>query len=69
MLTSETYKKNRTLAGDRKVSVPISMPSSLLEDIDKSRGDIARSVFVCKILRARVNIKNTGGSSANAANN
>ena len=67
MLTSETYKKNTSLIRDRKVSVPISMPSSLLEDIDQSRGDIARSVFVCKVLRARVDVKNTGGSNTNAA--
>jgi hypothetical protein len=51
---------------DRKVSVPISMPQSLLEDIERARGEIARSPFVCKILRARINVKNTGGSNTNA---
>ena len=56
MLTSEICKKNSTMTRDRKVSVPISMPSSLLEDIDKARGDVARSVFVCKILHASVNV-------------
>jgi metal-responsive CopG/Arc/MetJ family transcriptional regulator len=53
----------------RKVSVPISMSQSLLEDIDRARGDVARSPFVCKILRARLNVKNTGGSNPNAENN
>jgi hypothetical protein len=28
------------------------MSQSLLEDIDRLRGDVARSVFVCKILHA-----------------
>lgn len=70
MLTSAICKKNSTMIQDRKVSVPISMPPSLLEDIDRSRGDVARSVFVCKILRARVNMKNIGGgSNTNATNN
>jgi hypothetical protein len=68
MLTSEISKKTPTLTQDRKVSVPISMPSSLLEEIDKSRGDVPRSVFVCKVLRARADMKNTGGLKANAAN-
>jgi len=68
MLTSEISKKTSTLTQDRKISVPISMPSSLLEEIDKSRGDVARSVFVCKVLRARVDVKNTGGLKANATN-
>jgi len=53
---------------DRKVSVPISMPQSLLEDIERARGEIARSPFVCKILRARIHVKNTGGSNTNAEN-
>jgi len=44
------------------------MPSSLLEEIDKARGDVARSVFVCKVLRARADVKNTGGLKGNAAN-
>jgi hypothetical protein len=55
---------------DRKVSVPISMPQSLLGDIDRLRGDTPRSVFVCKILRAHIiNVKTTGGSHANAGKN
>jgi hypothetical protein len=55
---------------DRKVSVPISMPQSLLEDIDRARGEIARSPFVCKILRAHIiNVKTTGDSHANAGKN
>jgi hypothetical protein len=33
-----------------------------------ARGEIARSPFVCKILRARINVKNTGGSNTNAEN-
>jgi hypothetical protein len=45
---------------ERKVSVPISMPQSLLADIDRLRGDTPRSVFVCKILRARVNVVGRG---------
>lgn len=54
---------------DRKVSVPISMPQSLLEDIDTARGDIARSPFVCKILRTHIHVKASGGGSrANTAN-
>ncbi|HEY1247600.1 MAG TPA: hypothetical protein VGE97_01310 [Nitrososphaera sp.] len=50
------------LPWNRKVSVPISMPQTLLQDIDKARGDIARSVFVCKILLAGVNVER--GASA-----
>jgi hypothetical protein len=46
-----------TAKWDRKVSVPISMPQSLLEDIDRARGDIARSPYVCKILRTRFNLE------------
>jgi hypothetical protein len=67
-------KKSSTKTGitssagwDRKVSIPISMSQSLLQDIDRARGDIARSPFVCKILRA--NVKDTGGSNSNAHNN
>jgi hypothetical protein len=41
-------------AWNRKVSVAISMPQSLIQNIDTVRGDIPRSVFVCKILRAQV---------------
>jgi hypothetical protein len=44
------------------------MPQSLLEDIDTARGDIARSLFVCKILRTQIHVKASGGGShANAA--
>ena len=68
MFTSELSKKIPTMTRDRKISVPISMPSSLLEDIDRAREDVARSVFVSKILRARVNMKNIGGPKENAAN-
>ena len=54
--TSSTTEKTKSNAiWDRKVSVPISMSQSLLQDIDNARGDIARSLFVCKILRAGVN--------------
>ncbi len=52
---------------DRKFSVPISMPQSLLEDIDMARGDIARSLFVCKILRSSISAKIIGGPSPDAA--
>jgi metal-responsive CopG/Arc/MetJ family transcriptional regulator len=38
----------------RKVSIAISMPQRLIEEIDTVRGDIPRSVFVCKILRAQI---------------
>jgi hypothetical protein len=61
MLTSETSKRNSTLARDRKLSVPISMPSRLLEDIDKVRGDVPRSVFVCKLLLRSVNVEEERG--------
>ena len=44
------------------------MPASLLQEFDKTRGDVARSVFVCKALRARADVKNIGGSNADAAN-
>ena len=44
------------------------MPSSLLEEIDKARGDVARSVFVCKVMRARTDLENIGGLKGNAAN-
>lgn len=54
---------------DRKVSIPISMPQSLLREVDTARGDIARSPFVCKILRAYVNVKETGGARAFGNNN
>jgi hypothetical protein len=39
----------------RKVSVAISMPYSMIEEIDRLRGDTPRSIFVCKILRASAN--------------
>lgn len=54
-MVKTTYSTRRTSGAamwNRKVSVPISMPQMLLQDIDRTRGDIARSVFVCKILRA-----------------
>jgi len=51
-----------TTIQDRKVSVPISMPQSLLVDIDGLRGDVPRSAFVCKILRKDIQLKGeTGG--------
>jgi hypothetical protein len=46
-----------TTIQDSKVSVPISMPQSLLVDIDGIRGDVPRSVFVCKILRKDVRVR------------
>ena len=55
MSATETTTQNATTAvRDRKVSVPISMPQSLLVDIDSIRGEIPRSVFVCKILRLKI---------------
>ena len=66
--SSSSIRTIGVAARDRKVSVPISMPQSLLEDIERARGEIARSPFVCKILRARINVKNTGGSNTNAEN-
>jgi hypothetical protein len=59
MVTTTTSSSGRIPAAaswNRKVSVPISMPQTLLQDIDRARGDIARSPFVCKILRARFNV-------------
>lgn len=50
-----------TTIQDRKVSVPISMPQSLLVDIDEIRGDVPRSVFVCKILRKDVGVRGERG--------
>jgi metal-responsive CopG/Arc/MetJ family transcriptional regulator len=35
-------------------NVPISMPQTLLADIDSIMGDKPRSVFVCKILRVEI---------------
>jgi hypothetical protein len=46
---------------DRKVSIAISMPYSLVEEIDRLRGDTPRSVFVCKILCAKVTVEGEGG--------
>jgi hypothetical protein len=46
---------------ERRVSVPISMPQSLLADIDGLRGDVPRSVFVCKMLRKDVKVKEDEG--------
>ena len=42
---------------DRKVSVAISMPQRLIEEIDTVRGDIPRSIFVCKILHTQIRLK------------
>jgi metal-responsive CopG/Arc/MetJ family transcriptional regulator len=42
---------------DRKVSVAISMPQRLIEEIDTVRGDIPRSIFVCKILHTQIRSK------------
>ena len=39
---------------DRKVCVPISMPETMLADIDWLRGDLPRSVFVRRLLRAQL---------------
>jgi hypothetical protein len=50
-----------TTIQDRRVSVPISMPQSLLVDIDEIRGDVPRSVFVCKILRKDVRVRGERG--------
>jgi hypothetical protein len=50
-----------TTIQDRKVSVPISMPHSLLVDIDGIRGDVPRSVFVCKLLRKDVRVRGERG--------
>jgi hypothetical protein len=49
-------KKMTNAAWNRKLSIPISMPQSLLTEIDGLRGDIPRSVFVCKILREDVKV-------------
>jgi hypothetical protein len=42
---------------NRKVSVAISMPLTMIEEIDRLRGDTPRSIFVCKILYATVNVR------------
>jgi len=42
---------------DRKVSIAISMPQRLIEEIDTVRGDIPRSIFVCKILHTQIRSK------------
>jgi metal-responsive CopG/Arc/MetJ family transcriptional regulator len=42
---------------DRKVSVAISMPQRLIEEIDTVRGDVPRSIFVCKILHTQIRSK------------
>jgi hypothetical protein len=54
-----TLEEKPTL--DRKVSVAISMPQSLLADIDKLKGDIPRSIFVSRALRAKIQVGNDGG--------
>jgi len=46
----------RAARRDRKVSVAISMPYSMIEEIDRIRGDTPRSIFVCKTLRTSVNV-------------
>jgi hypothetical protein len=43
-----------TTVKNRKLSIPISTPLSLLADIDRLRGDVPRSVFVCKILAKKI---------------
>jgi hypothetical protein len=53
-------KKMTPAAWNRKLSIPISMPQSLLTEIDSLRGDIPRSVFVCKILRDDVKVGRGG---------
>lgn len=62
-------QSTKIAAWDRKVSVPISMPQSLLADIDIARGERARSQFVCKILRAGVNVGSAGDAHAREATN
>jgi metal-responsive CopG/Arc/MetJ family transcriptional regulator len=42
---------------ERKVSIAISMPQRLIEEIDTIRGDIPRSIFVCKILHTQIRSK------------
>jgi hypothetical protein len=64
-LTSTRYSAGvKRAALDRKVSVPISMPQSLLADIDDIRGHIPRSVFVCKILHVKIKEKEQRGGSS-----
>jgi hypothetical protein len=46
----------RVAKWERKVSVAISMSYSMVEEIDRLRGDTPRSIFVCKILHASVNV-------------
>jgi hypothetical protein len=46
----------RVAKWERKVSVAISMPYSMVEEIDRLRGDTPRSIFVCKILHSSVNV-------------
>jgi hypothetical protein len=53
-MTKSTFPSIIGTAWNRKVSVAISMPQSLIEKIDTARGDIPRSVFVCRILRAQI---------------
>jgi hypothetical protein len=62
-------QSTKIAAWDRKVSVPISMPQSLLVDIDIARGEIARSKYVCKILRAGVNVGSARSAHAREATN
>jgi hypothetical protein len=33
------------------------MPLTMIEEIDRLRGDTPRSIFVCKILHATVNVR------------
>lgn len=70
-MSKETFSKEikNGARWERKVSVPISMPQSLLREVDAARGDIARSLFVCKILRAHVDVKQTGGGARAYGNN
>jgi len=58
--TSITARASSAAKWDRKVSVAISMPQRLIEEIDTVRGDVPRSVFVCKLLLRSVNVEEGG---------
>jgi metal-responsive CopG/Arc/MetJ family transcriptional regulator len=53
-MTKSTFPSTIETPWNRKVSVAISMPQRLIEKIDTVRGDVPRSVFVCKILGAQI---------------
>ncbi|HKI09939.1 MAG TPA: hypothetical protein VKA09_16230 [Nitrososphaeraceae archaeon] len=55
--TTITASASSAAKWDRKVSVAISMPQGLIEKIDIVRGDIPRSIFVCKILHTQIRSK------------